>query len=96
MKILVEENNGTKPGTLGGPRDSGANQGIKDIADKTLRSSLSTLSRELSDILVDINQVGNYRLKEVQLQAEITAEGGFVLIGKAGIKGAVTLTFANE
>ncbi len=96
MKILVEENTKTKAGTLGGPRDSGVKQGVKDIADKTLRSSLSSLSRELSDILVDINQVGNYKLKEVRLQAEITAEGGFVLIGKAGIKGAVTLTFGNE
>lgn len=38
-----------------------------------------------------------YRLTEVQVQLEITAEGGVALIGsvKAGAKGAITLTFST-
>jgi hypothetical protein len=48
----------------------------------------------MSDVLKDAQQVGGFTLKEVKLQVEISAEGNIVLIGKAGVSGAISLTFA--
>ncbi len=63
-------------------------------ADK-LRRSLSNLSGQISGILQDIKNVGDFKLTTVQLSVEISAEGGVALIGsaKAGAKGAIQLTF---
>ena len=56
---------------------------------------LTGLSGQIGEILQDVKQVGDFKLKTVQVQVGISAEGGFVLIGKAGVKGAVTLTFSQ-
>jgi len=63
-----------------------------------LAASLRDLTGELGKIFTDIKRVGGFELNEVQLGLEISAEGGFNLIGsaKAGGKGAITLTFAPE
>ncbi|MCP4696164.1 MAG: hypothetical protein GY862_04855 [Gammaproteobacteria bacterium] len=97
VAILVEEQGKAKAGTLGGPsRSSGGKQTVKNVAAEKLRESLTGLSGQISEILQDVKQVGDFKLKQVQVGVEISAEGGFVLIGKAGVKGAVTLTFAAE
>jgi hypothetical protein len=61
-----------------------------------LAASLRELTEELGRIFADVRRVGAFELNEVQVGLEISAEGGFNLIGsaKAGGKGAITLTFA--
>ena len=68
---------------------------IKNIDADKIRASISDLSEKISQILGDIKSVGDFKLKQVQLGVEISAEGGVALIGtaKAGAKGAITLTF---
>jgi len=75
------------------PESSGSR--IREMDVDKLRESLSQLSENAAMIFQNMKQVGDFRLKEVQLQVEVTAEGGFALIGtaKAGVKGAITLTF---
>ncbi|AGA90748.1 hypothetical protein Thimo_1983 [Thioflavicoccus mobilis 8321] len=65
-----------------------------DTAD--LATSLRDLTAQLGELFGDLRAVGGYELQEVQVGLEISAEGGFNLIGsaKAGGKGAITLTFA--
>jgi len=61
-----------------------------------LAESLRALSTQLGDLFGGLRAVAGYELREVQLSLEVSAEGGFNLIGsaKAGGKGAITLTFA--
>jgi hypothetical protein len=61
-----------------------------------LAASLKGLTGELGRLFGDIRRVGAFELHEVQVGLEISAEGGFNLIGsaKAGGTGAITLTFA--
>jgi len=61
-----------------------------------LAESLRALSTQLGDLFGGLRAVAGYELQEVQVALEISAEGGFNLIGsaKAGGKGAITLTFA--
>ena len=61
-----------------------------------LAASLRELTGELGKLFGDIRRVGGFELQQVQVGLEISAEGGFNLIGsaKAGGKGAITLTFA--
>lgn len=61
-----------------------------------LTASLRGLTTQLGELFGDLRAVGGYQLQEVQVGLEISAEGGFNLIGsaKAGGKGAITLTFA--
>lgn len=94
IRVLVEdEAPKAKAGTLGGPK--GAKDTVKEFATDTLKDSLTGLSGQIGEILQDVKQVGDFKLKTVQVQVGISAEGGFVLIGKAGVKGAVTLTFSQ-
>jgi hypothetical protein len=61
-----------------------------------LAASLRDLTGELSKIFADLHRVGGFELNQVQVGLEISAEGGFNLIGnaKAGGKGTIILTFA--
>ena len=70
---------------------------LREIQVDKLRESFSSLSKNISQILQDIRAIGAYRLKEVQLEVEISSEGGVHLIGslKAGAKGAIKLTFSE-
>jgi len=71
--------------------------GIRHIDVDKLRDSFSKLSEQISEVLRDIKKVGDFRLKEVEVQVEVSSEGGVNLVGtlKAGIRGAITLTFAE-
>ncbi len=92
IPVIVERATEPQSGTLGVLTSSTR---IKEIDADTLRQSFSKLSEQLSTLLHDIKQVGQFKLTEVQLQVEVTAEGGVALIGvaKAGVSGAITLTF---
>jgi hypothetical protein len=94
IAVIVEQASETpQPGTLGALSSSSR---IKEIDVEQLRQSFARLSAQISSLLQDMKQVGSFQLKEVQLQVEITAEGGVALIGlaKAGMTGAITLTFS--
>src|SRR5262245_40054070 len=93
IPVIVEREKEPQSGTLGVLT---ATTQIKEIDTDKIRQSFSKLSEQLSTLLQDIKQVGQFKLKEVQLQVEVTAEGGVALIGvaKAGVSGAITLTFA--
>ena len=95
LPVLVDDETKSTAGTLG-PARGGTGETVKDISTKKLRTSLAGLSGQISEILQDIKRVGDFNLKTVQIEVAINAEGGFVLIGKVGVKGAVTLTFAGE
>lgn len=60
-----------------------------------LRNNLQQISSAMLTALDDLKAVGSFRLSEVELQAEVTAEGGVQFIGTAtlGGKGAITLKF---
>ena len=61
-----------------------------------LSESLRGLTSELGDLFSGIREVADFRLHQVQVGLEISAEGGFDLIGsaKVGGKGAITLSFS--
>ena len=85
-----------------GDSDGGALAGLggesrlTEMDTQVLRKALADFSGEIGEALRDIRAVGEFRLKEVQISVEISAEGGISLIGsaKAGAKGAVNLTFS--
>lgn len=62
-----------------------------------LQANLSNVCAGLTQALADIKEVGKFRLQEVTIQVEVTAEGGVNLIGTAtlGGKGAITLKFVE-
>ena len=59
-----------------------------------LRENMLTVCNQVAATVSNIKQVGQFKLKEVSIQVEISAEGGVELIGtaKLGGKGAITLT----
>jgi hypothetical protein len=89
------------PGVRGGAKEVAGRggRGITDLVPlntEELAASLRELTGELGKLFGDIRRVGGFELQQVQVGLEISAEGGFNLIGsaKAGGKGAITLTFA--
>lgn len=62
-----------------------------------LRANLGEICSGLNQVLTNIKEVGKFRLQEVTIQVEVTAEGGVNLIGTAtlGGKGAITLKFVE-
>jgi hypothetical protein len=95
IPVLIEEGAESQPDTLG--ILSRATR-IKEVDSETIRASLASLSRHLSEVFNDIKQVGEFKLKEIKLHAEISAEGGVLLLGtlKGGMKGAIELTFRYD
>ncbi|MGA1839916.1 MAG: hypothetical protein ACMUIU_04750 [bacterium] len=71
---------------------------VRNIDVNKLKQSIGDLSTKISSIFHDIHKVGEYRLQEIQISVEISAEGGISLVGtlKGGARGAVTLTFGPE
>jgi hypothetical protein len=62
-----------------------------------LRANLGKLCNQLSTALEDIRAVGKFRLKEVEIAVEVSAQGGIELIGTAtlGGKGAIKMKFVE-
>jgi hypothetical protein len=87
------------PGVRGGGKElfgRGRAADLIPLNTEELAASLRELTGELGKLFGDIRRVGGFELQQVQVGLEISAEGGFNLIGsaKAGGKGAITLTFA--
>jgi autotransporter translocation and assembly factor TamB len=70
---------------------------VRDLPINLLRENLNKVCQGMASMLSDVKKVGNFRLKEVTIQVEVTAEGGIELVGtaKLGGKGAITLTFSE-
>ena len=69
---------------------------LKNLDIDKLRESITNLSDQISSILQNVKKIGDFRLNQVQVSVEISAEGGVALIGsaKAAAKGAIVLTFS--
>jgi len=94
---IEEEEKSYQSGTLSGtPRGDSEKTNIGSISAEKLRDSITALSGEFAAIIQDTKNVGGFKLKEVQIQAGIDVKAGIVLIGSAGVKGSITLTFAEE
>ena len=94
IPVIIEPVSELEAGTLGLEEIAGR---IAQIDADTLRQSIGNLTGQITGLFEDIKAVGGYKLTTVQVQLEITAEGGVALIGslKAGAKGAITLTFSS-
>ena len=70
---------------------------LRRLPAERLRDSLSAICGAVVGFLGDVKRVGSYRLKEIEIHVEVTAEGGVNLIGttKLGGTGAIKLTFAE-
>ncbi len=95
IPILMEKTKPSKGATLSRTSDKAKTE-VTVFPTEKLQQSLSALTDEFATIMQDIKEVGDFNLSTVQIQVGIDAEVGFVLIGKAGVKGTVTLTFSNE
>ena len=58
---------------------------IVDVPIDVLQSNLAALSSTILSLLSGIAPIENFRLKEVRVQIEISAEGGVTLIGSAKV-----------
>ena len=58
-----------------------------------LKNSVFSLTSQLSDAFADLKTVGEFNLSEVSVSVAVSAEGGLILIGKAGITGGISLKF---
>ena len=74
-----------------------ADIGLRQIPVDVLKGNLANLSLSVLNVLEDIKQVGRYKLKEVTLEVEVSANGGVSLIGTANLggKGAISLKFTE-
>jgi L-serine deaminase len=70
-------------------------RGVVPVDTDKLAASLKDLTGEIGRLFSDIKAVGDFNLSQVEISLEISAEGGFNLIGsaKAGGKGAIKLSF---
>jgi len=70
---------------------------VRDLPTERLRENLNKVCQGVASMVNDVKQVGNFQLKQITIQVEVTAEGGVELIGtaKLGGKGAITLTFSE-
>ena len=94
IPVIVEPVSELEGGTLGLEEIAGR---VTQIDADVLRQSINNLTGQITALFEDIKAVGSYKLTTVQVQLEVTAEGGVALIGslKAGAKGAITLTFSS-
>ena len=70
---------------------------LRELDVTKLSENLNKICKGVVTLVNDVKAVGNFKLKEISIEVEITAEGGVELIGtaKLGGKGAVKLTFSD-
>jgi len=70
---------------------------LKQIPINVLKENLNSICNVILDALRDLNRIEPYKLKEVTLQVEVSANGGINLIGTANLggKGAISLKFSE-
>jgi hypothetical protein len=91
--VNEERSGGVKGGIF---RSSDENAAIlTKVPVERLRESLADLVQGVGRVFEDAKKVGAFRLKQVSFAVEVSAEGGFQLIGtaKMGGKGTIELTF---
>ena len=93
ISVIVEGQPDNQRRVLGAKSQSGFI--TKALDTNQLGKSMQVFSKQIGHIFEEVQQVGNFQLDTVSLQVEISSEGGISLIGslRAGVKGAVTLTF---
>ena len=71
--------------------------GVRSLPIDRLKENLKKVCHDVTDMLEEVKSMGTFKLKEVVLEVEISAEGGVALIGTAqlGGKGAIKITFAE-
>ena len=75
------------------------NRGVREIPGKVLEESLSHLVTQVYRMVESLGpSPGNVALTMMTVAAEVTAEGGFALVAKAGAStsNSVTLTFSID
>lgn len=74
------------------PTDTTANA---NIPVEKLQRNMTAITEAFLETLADIKKVGRFRLTEITVEVEVSAEGGIALIGtaKAAGKGAISLKF---
>jgi hypothetical protein len=71
--------------------------GPKEIDADKLGEQLQKFGDAISRALDKCKRLaGEFELKEISLEAKLTAEFGFMLVSKAGVEGAVTLKFERS
>lgn len=71
--------------------------GIDEISVEKLREHLTNFVSRLGGALGTVGDaMKNYELAEVTVEASFSAEKGFVFVAKAGVEGAVKLTFKRR
>jgi hypothetical protein len=79
------------------PADVELFSGAKEIDADKLGEHLQNFSGGISRALEKCKSLaGEFELKEVTLEAKLTAEFGFVLVSKAGVQGGITLKFQKR
>ena len=93
--LTSDENSTSDEMGLFGAKIASLASEITEVPTEILKENLSSLSKSLVESLDDIKEVGQFQLKEVTLQVEISANGGVNLIGAANLggKSAMTLKF---
>jgi hypothetical protein len=62
-----------------------------------LGEHLRDFTSAMADVIKNCATVaGDFKLSEVTLGAKLSAEGGFVLVAKAGVEGAIELKFTRK
>ena len=87
----VPETRQREPTLGGGSREPAPT--VHEVPTDKIKAALGTLTTGISTFLTDVRAVGDFKLKQVTVTVEINAEGKVFLVGKAGAKGGVTLTF---
>ena len=83
--IYVLYDDGADVAKFGGPREIDAEK---------LGQNLQKFTNAISRALATCKTIaGDFELREISLEAKLTAEVGFVLVSKAGVEGTVTLNF---
>jgi len=98
IDVVVMDSPDVGDDVKGGLAEASAERVAKRVSLATLRANMTAFVHSLSSTFKDIDTVGDYKLKEIELQVEITASGGFALVGTAQLesKGAIALRFARE
>ncbi|NEQ50956.1 MAG: hypothetical protein F6K11_12615 [Leptolyngbya sp. SIO3F4] len=93
VSLPDEENDGEVKGLF----SSDGEIAVRDIPVEKLRENLNNVCQGVASALKDVKKMGDFKLKEVEIQVEVNVEGGVELIGtaKLGGKGAITLTFSE-
>ncbi len=70
---------------------------LRSVPTQTLKNNLSSVSHSILKLLQDIKSVGEFKLKEITFQIEVSLDGSVSLIGTANIggKGAIQLKFGE-